>query len=127
VDGLVGYHNFEGYKMKYVTPYPFLLFVPNMQSMKVDIQPRPSLLSWFKNLSVSLQSRVQFCPISVYLFMVSWDYFWLLWLSKVSDRVAIEKSVGSQLAVPMSLDFRRNSYTRLLFQENYCFKILLAY
>jgi len=44
----------------------------------------------------------------------------------VSDRVAIEKSVGSQLAVPMSLDFRRNNYTRLLFQE-YCFKILLAY
>jgi len=24
---------------------------------------------------------------------------------------------GSQLAVPMSLDIRRNSYTRLLFQE----------
>jgi len=25
-----------------VTPYPFLLFVSNMQSMKVDTQPRPS-------------------------------------------------------------------------------------
>jgi len=45
----------------------------------------------------------------------------------VSDRVAIEKSVGSQLAMPMSLDIRRNSYARLLFQEIYCFKILLAY
>jgi len=32
-----------------VTPYPVLLFVSNMQSMKVDTQPRPSpsLLSWF--------------------------------------------------------------------------------
>jgi len=39
----------------------------------------------------------------------------------------IEKSVGSQLAVVMSLDIRRNNYTRLLFQKNYCFKILLAY
>jgi len=39
-----------------VTPYPFLLFVLNMQSMKVFTQPRPSV--------------------------VSWDYFWLLWLSK---------------------------------------------
>jgi len=36
--------------------------------------------------------------------------------------VAIEKSVGSQLAVPMSLDI-----TRQLFQEIYYFKILLAY
>jgi len=62
-----------------VTSYPFLLFVSNMQSTKVDTQP--SLLSWFKNLSVSHQPRVQFCPLSVYLFMVFWDYFWLLWLS----------------------------------------------
>jgi len=45
----------------------------------------------------------------------------------VSNRVAIDKSVGSQLAVPMSLDISRNSYTRLLFKEIYCFKILLAY
>jgi len=46
----------------------------------------------------------------------------------VSDRVAIEKSVGSLLAEPVSLDIRRNSYTRLvLFQEIYCFQILLAY
>jgi len=40
-----------------------------MQSMKVDTQPRPSLLSWFKNLSVSHQSRVQFyqctCSLSI--------------------------------------------------------------
>jgi len=49
--------------------------VSNMQSMKVDTQPRPnpSLLSWFKNLSLSHQPRVQFCPLSVNLFMVSWD------------------------------------------------------
>jgi len=91
-----------------------------MQSMKVDTQPRPSLLSWFKNLSVSHQPRVQFCTLSVYLFMVSWDYFWLLWLSRgcsewSSGHVVIKKSVGSQLAVLMSLDIRRNSYTRLLF------------
>jgi len=65
-----------------VTPYPFLLFVPNMQSMKVDAKPRPSLLSWFKNRSVSHQPRVQIFPLSVCLFMVSWDYFWILWLSK---------------------------------------------
>jgi len=45
----------------------------------------------------------------------------------VSDRVAIEKSVGSQLAEPMSLDIRRNSYTRLLFQQIYQFKNLVAY
>jgi len=45
----------------------------------------------------------------------------------VSDRVTIEKSVGSQLAVPMSLNIRRNSHTRLLFQEIYYFKIFLAY
>jgi len=45
----------------------------------------------------------------------------------VSDRVAIEKLVRSQLAVPMSLDITRNSYTRLPFQEIYTFKILLAY
>jgi len=53
-----------------------------------------------------------------------WTYFdcpglfWLLWLSMVavSDRVAI-KSVGSQLTVPISLDIRWNSYTRLLFKK----------
>jgi len=33
-----------------VTPYPFLLYVLNMQSMKVDTQPRPSLLSILKEL-----------------------------------------------------------------------------
>jgi len=67
-----------------VTPYPFLSFVSNMQSMKVDTKPgpSPSLLSWYKNFSVSHQPRVQFFQLSVYLFMVSWDYFWLLWLSK---------------------------------------------
>jgi len=27
VDGLVGYHNFGGFKTKKVTPYPFLLLV----------------------------------------------------------------------------------------------------
>jgi len=50
-----------------------------------------------------------------------WDYFFpkIIFGSygylkvAVSDRVAIEKSVGSQLAVPISLDIRRNSYTRL--------------
>jgi len=41
--------------------------------------------------------------------------------------MTIEKSVWSQLAVQMSLDIRRNSYTQLLLQEIYCFKILLAY
>jgi len=45
----------------------------------------------------------------------------------VSDRAAIEKWVGSQVAMTMSLDIRQNSYTRLLFQIIYCFKILLAY
>jgi len=32
-----------------VTPYPFMLFVPNMQSMKVDTQPRPIELILKKN------------------------------------------------------------------------------
>jgi len=40
----------------------------------------------------------------------------------VSDRETIEKSVGSQLTVLMSLDIRRNSYIRLLIQEIYCFE-----
>jgi len=62
-----------------VTPYLFLLFVSNMQSMKVDTQPR--LLSWFKNLSVSHQPRVQICPLSLCLFLFFWNYFWNLWLS----------------------------------------------
>jgi len=44
----------------------------------------------------------------------------------VSDRVAIEKSVGFQLAVPMSLDSIRNNYAQLLFQEVYCFKKLTS-
>jgi len=34
VDGLVGYHIFRGFKIKWVTPYPILLFVLNMQFMK---------------------------------------------------------------------------------------------
>jgi len=61
--------------------------------------------------------------------MVSWDYFGFYGylIVTVSDRVAIEKSVGSQLAVSMNLDIRRNSYTRLLFKKIYYFKILLAY
>jgi len=37
-----------------VTPYPFLLHVSIMQSMKVDTQPRPSLLSWYK---ICIKSR----------------------------------------------------------------------
>jgi len=39
----------------------------------------------------------------------------------VSDRVVIEKSVGSQLAVPMSLDIRQNSYAWLLIPRNLLF------
>jgi len=61
--------------------------------------------------------------------MVSWDFFGSYGYLKVtvSDRVAIEKSVGSQLAVSMSLNIRWNNYTRLIFQKIYYFKILLAY
>jgi len=61
--------------------------------------------------------------------MISWNIFGSYGYLKVvvSDRVAIGKSVGSQVAVPMSLDIRQNSHTQLLFQEVYCFKILLAY
>jgi len=58
-------------------------------------------------LSVFLGSSI--VQLSVYLFMVSWDYFCLLcgYLKvAVSDRVAIEKLVGFQLAVLMSLDIR---------------------
>jgi len=47
VDGLVGCRGFEGFGVEWVTPYLFLLFVSNMQFMKMDTQPRlsPSLLS----------------------------------------------------------------------------------
>jgi len=42
----------------------------------------------------------------------------------VSDRVTIEKSVGIQLAVLMSLDIRRNmsSYTRYAIPRNLFFE-----
>jgi len=34
-----------GFKIKAVTTYPFLLFVSNTQSIKVDTKPRPSPLN----------------------------------------------------------------------------------
>jgi len=39
VNGLAGYPNFVEFKIKWVTPYPFLLFVSNVQSMKVNTKP----------------------------------------------------------------------------------------
>jgi len=96
--------------------------------MKVDTQP--SLAYWvdFKILVCHTSPGSSFfhyqCACLWFPGIIFGSYGYLKVI--VSDRVAIEMSVGSQLAVPMSLDIRRNSYTRLIFQEIHYFKILLA-
>jgi len=112
VNGWVVYHNFGGFKIKWVTPTLFCLLVIIMQSMKVDNKPRLSLLSWFEISLYHTSTESSFVQLSVHLPWLSGNIFGSYGYLKIamSDRVAIEKSVGSQLAVPMNLDIRQNQY-----------------
>jgi len=82
-----------------------------------------------KILSCYTSPGSSFVQLSMYLFwfpeFIFGFYGYLNF--EVSDWVAIEKSVDSQLAVPMSLDIRWNSYMVATPRNLLFFKFIIAY
>jgi len=64
VDDLVGYHNFGGFKIKWVIPYPFFVICVKhaVHESGCGTKPKPSLLSWY------------FFRL---LFRSNWQYSWI--------------------------------------------------